>query len=427
MPTTTGKHHHKEQRKAEHRLESKIAKHLIQQLPPLSQPDLIFFEAWYDLAVVEGLSKLTWQREAQLANQEEWTKDLASILHWQKIYNLDLAEIKYLHSSALAMCQAILPPDGDQPSVREPWTAKWLQPLSPLRFRDQQVRAVLLYKPYNLADFDHNPHFSRMTPRARSFWHEFFEDLAPILSVEIVTYDEFPATFPGGAGGNDIRRSHTYAFAEWDGRAWKRIGDDCLTGSCQMEQIGEAHERILCTACQEELDRWTRWLKGFLWILEGKFRHARDTAPAPVHEQVVEVHPAIATKKRRSVYRGEVVRFDSSYFRAPSHRPGTPLLATHTIVSSEEAEDLGEVDTENILIEDFTDVGRYKRTLRDKRYYPGGQVPEDENDLRRIDVCAKDHKRVYISIATWQAREAQRSKRRKQALVYASDYTASTR
>jgi hypothetical protein len=421
MPAVTGKHHQKERRKAERRLERKVAKHLTQPLPPLSQPDLTFFEAWYDLAVVEGLTRLTWQRGAQ---EEGWKKDLASILHWQKIYTLDLAEIKYLHSSALAMCEAILPPDGDQPSVREPWKAKWLQPLASLRFRDQQVRGVLLYKPYNLTDFDHNPHFARMTPQARSFWHEFFSDLAPILSVEIVTYDELPPASSAGAEVNDIRRSRTYRFAEWDGSSWKRIGDECLTGACQVELIGEAQERILCPACQEELDHWTRWIKGFLWILEGKFRHAHDTAPAPVHEQVVEVHPAIASQKRRTSYRGEIVRFDSSYFRAPTQRPGVPLLAAHSIVSSEEAESLGEVDAENILIEDFTDVGGYKRTLRDKRYYPEGKVPAREEDLRRVDVRGKEHKRVYISVARWRAREEQRSKRRKQTLVYASDYTA---
>lgn len=298
------------------------------------------------------------------------------------------------------MCEAILPSDGDYPSVREPWTALWLQPLAPLAFREQQVRGVLVYQPYNLNDFDHNPHFARMVPRARAFWHEFFADFSPNLVVEIVTNDEQAPTTPREPGKeHGVRSARTYSFAEWDGHVWHRPADDCLTGECQMEMIGDARERILCSACRQELEQWTRWVKGFLWILEGRFRHARDEAEPPVHEQAVETHPAIAAKKKRSVYRGEIIRFDSSYFRAPRTHSGTPLLATHTIVPAAEAENLGEVDIENILIEDFTDISGYTRTLRAKRYYPGGEVPSREEDLRHVDVRGKEHKKQHISLA----------------------------
>ncbi len=129
------------------------------------------------------------------------------------------------------------------------------------------------------------------------------------------------------------------------------------------------------------------------------------------------------SSKKRTLLRGDIVRYDASYFRKPSAHEGVPLKATHRVVEPDALADLEEVDLEHVLIWDFCDVDEYTRTLQDKKYYPGGIVPTDPERLRRVKVKGKQGKRQLVSLATWKHREGQRAElRRKQTLVQASAF-----
>jgi len=227
-----------------------------------------------------------------------------------------------------------------------------------------------------------------------------------------------------------VVRVVTHGLAEYTPRTSWTYAQTCLTGFCQDEPFGQEKIRILCQDCEQELDFWSRWIKTMLWIVAGRLRRPQDQREPEVHQEELEADEGRSrpgersgSSKKRTLLRGDIVRYDASYFRKPSAHEGVPLKATHRVVEPDALADLEEVDLEHVLIWDFCDVDEYTRTLQDKKYYPGGIVPTDPERLRRVKVKGKQGKRQLVSLATWKHREGQRAElRRKQTLVQASAF-----
>jgi hypothetical protein len=280
---------------------------------PLERPTLAYLQLYYQdvFASLQEPSLEQWAKasvQAQVAPNEQDSRHVAIATHCQKRYLLEHCQIKYVHSTALKMGEALLAPDNRAPAF--PPTPVWLHPLAPLVYRGEQVRALFLYRPYDLSVFDHNPYLTCLHPQTRRWCRDFFLPFADRREVVIVS--ETPV--------EQGSRVTIHPFAEYT-TFWKGV-DACP--SCTFEVLGEERVCIPCPACREEVDYWTRWLKTMLWVVSGRFRQPRDQQELELHREEIVVESASSGKKRTS-FTGEIVRYDASYFRsAPRHerRPG---------------------------------------------------------------------------------------------------------
>ena len=394
---------------------------LLPQAKPLERPTLAYLKIYYH-DILDRLRKQAldeWARESVQAGHAPNVQESRLITiatHCQRRYLVEQCHVKYLHPTAFKMAETLLVPDNSAPEF--PTTPLWLHPLAPLFYRGEQVRAIFVYRPFDFAMYDQNPYLARLRPEERRWCRDFFVPFAS--RIEVALLSERTAS-----EGSQQVRVVTHGLMDYSPTSSWKYGEVCPAGLCLYETLGDDQVRILCQDCAGELDYWSRWLKTMLWVVAGRFRRPQDQRVSEWYQEDLEgddgglISGRGDSGKKRTRFRGEIVRYDASYFRPTSRQRGTPLRETHQIVSPLELVDLDEVDLEQVLIWDFCDVEDFTRTLQAPKYYLDGQVPTDPEKLRRVKVRGKKEKRQLVNLETWKYREAHRAELRKQILVEA--------